>query len=195
MKSFKAHVVGAFQTHFATGSVDRFGTGLNNYIQAMRSEKFELYRQNVFVEATLAEWLREEVDGEDNQKYVITALFAETIHAGDALILDPSVRHFGGWNMAVFGKQFDTKFEVLATFVVSIEKSYHFGLRDLRYISHGRSIDADGTIVWDEKLEVKTFHANASDNRAERIGWRKKREHYRCDDLAQTGKHSITLHD
>ncbi|WP_426177791.1 hypothetical protein [Massilia sp. TWR1-2-2] len=172
LKSAKAHVIGAFQTHFATGSVGRFG--LDDHINMMRKENFGLYRKYVFIDATLAEWYREDVEEQDNHRYVITALFAEMIHSRDAVILYPSVRHFSGWNLAALGEQFHAKFEVLETYVVSVEKSYCFGLRDLRYISTGRSFNDDGTIVWDEKSDLKSFHALALDIRAERTGWRRK---------------------
>lgn len=169
-----AFIVGAYQMFFASGRVDRFAS-LVDHIKHMSTVNPELYFRNVFIDSSLAEWFRDRVSEDETHKYKITALFSEKIYSGGGPILYPSVQHAGGWNLAILGENFDPKFEVLDTRVVSVDEKFGFGLYKLRPLHYSCSFQSDGAIEWNNntQLDASWTHIGGMKVSHEHRGWRK----------------------
>jgi hypothetical protein len=170
-----AHVVGAYQTHFATGRVEHYHA-LVPGLDQMAAHDHDNYMRQVFIDASLAEWFRERIEENAKNKYKVTALYSELIHSSGAMILYPSVQHLGGWSMAVPGQVFDAKFEVLDTLVVEVEESVGFGIYKYRPIHYSCTFKPDGVIDWSSRppLQKSWTHKSGAQVAKDYRGWRKR---------------------
>jgi hypothetical protein len=170
-----SHPLGYFQSYFVSGQVGRFGL-LVPELERLRREDSDLYRRNVFIDATLSEWFREDVAESNPDRYTVTALYAHLLIDRGA-ILYPSVQNFGGWNLATSASVFDGHFEVLSTEVLEINATYGYGLYDTKRLHYSDSFGADGHIDYDRAPSMpRTWSPQAGTVvPPTHQGWQKKR--------------------
>ena len=137
---------GVYQELYSTGQV-RYAPNLAIYIKKILEQK---PLTPIFIDSVLTEELRD-----PNSDYLVTSTLANLHYTDESGLIFPSVRNFGGLNLAVPAKVFDSKFEVLFTEVVKISDSFGYGLYHPTVIGRSCDFSQKGNINWGSKKELR----------------------------------------
>lgn len=111
-------------------------------------------------DAFLADKFRTPVKAE--YEYKTTAAFSEIVFKQSQSETDiesflyPSVSHLGGWNIAIDGDVFESKFEVVESSVIHVVQALKYGIYKTAIKSKSEQVN-DNEIIWDERNRHNLF--------------------------------------
>jgi len=164
-RSFTTQVIGEYES-IVNSSYSLVGANDNvDSVWNLIRTDYEHHRRSYFVDATLAELFRR-----GDKEHLVTATYSDDLYRRSSGIVYPSVRLYGGLNIAISANSFDRHFEAISAEQLQMDNYYGKGLYQYTILSTSSVFDRDGGINWNVDPATSCF--------AERDRYFRVRENY-----------------